>query len=94
MTDSLVFSPQRRPSPNLRRVGSCIALFEACSAFTHVTACMLARSPSATLYTGGFSRFVTFTTAPAATGRSDPVPGRDFHPLLTGAFHGALRYGG
>lgn len=94
MTDSLVFSPQRRPSPNLRRVGSCIALFEACSAFTHVTACMLARSPSATLYTGGFSRFVTFTTAPAATGRSDPVPGRDFHPLLTSAFHGALRNAG
>ena len=94
MTDSLVFSPQRRPSPNLRRVGSCIALFEACSAFTHVTACMLARSPSATLYTGGFSRLVTFTAAPAATGRSDPVPGRDFHPLLTSAFHGALRHAG
>jgi len=27
------------------RVGSCITLFEACSAFTHVTACMLAWSP-------------------------------------------------
>ena len=32
---SVVRLPQRRrPSPNLRRVGSCIALFEACSAFT------------------------------------------------------------
>ena len=27
------------------RVGSCISLFEACSAFTHVTACTLAESP-------------------------------------------------
>jgi len=26
-------------------VGSCINLFEACSAFTHITACMLAESP-------------------------------------------------
>src|SRR5208283_765211 len=36
---------QLRPSPNSGRVGSCISLFEACSAFTHVTACMLAESP-------------------------------------------------
>ncbi len=28
-----------------RRVGPCISLFEACSAFTHVTACTLAESP-------------------------------------------------
>ena len=34
-----------RPSPKPGRVGSCITLFEACSAFTHVTACMLAKSP-------------------------------------------------
>src|SRR6266498_4078767 len=37
---------QRRPSPNTRWVGSCINRFEACSAFTHVTACMLAKSPT------------------------------------------------
>ena len=36
---------RRRPSPRFRRVGSRIALFEACSAFTHVTACILAESP-------------------------------------------------
>ena len=36
---------QRRPSPITRWVGSCINRFEACSAFTHVTACMLAESP-------------------------------------------------
>ena len=46
MTDSLVFSPQRRPSLVSRRVGSCVTRFGACAAFTHITACMLAKSPS------------------------------------------------
>jgi hypothetical protein len=44
-TCSLVHSHRLRPSPNRRRVGPCIVLFEACSAFTHVTACMLTESP-------------------------------------------------
>src|SRR5580692_4202823 len=44
-TDSLVPFHRLRPSPNRRRVGPCITLFEACSAFTHVTACMLTESP-------------------------------------------------
>ena len=44
MTDSLVFSPQRRPSLVSRRVGSCVTRFGACAAFTHITACMLAKS--------------------------------------------------
>jgi hypothetical protein len=43
----------------------------------------------ATLYTGGFSGFVTSAAAPIATGRSDLVPGWDLHPLLTSVFHGA-----
>jgi hypothetical protein len=34
------------------------------------------QSPYATLYTGGFSGFVAFTSAPIATEWSDPVPGR------------------
>jgi hypothetical protein len=45
-TYSLVLFHQRRPSLNTRWVGSCINRFEACSAFTHVTACMLAKSPT------------------------------------------------
>ena len=53
------------------RVGLRINRFEACSAFTHVTACQLAEPPKAALYTEGFSRFVTSTTAPIATGWSD-----------------------
>ncbi len=45
-------------------------LFEDCSAFTRVTACTLAKSPYVTLYTGGFSHFVTSMTAPIASGWS------------------------
>jgi hypothetical protein len=40
----------------------------------------------ATLFTEGFSGFVTSTTASIVTGRNEPAPGRDFHPLWTSAF--------
>jgi hypothetical protein len=33
-----------QPSPTRGRVGTCIAIFEACSTFNHVTTCMLAES--------------------------------------------------
>jgi hypothetical protein len=66
---------EQRPSPKFRRVGSHITLFEACSAFTHVPACMLAKPPKAALYTEGFGSLVTSTTAPIATGWSDQLPG-------------------
>src|ERR1019366_2590116 len=81
---------QRRPSPDNSWVGSCIISFVACSAFTRVTTCRLAKSPYATLYTGGSGGFVASTAAPIATGWSDPVPGRVYLPLWTNAFHGAL----
>ena len=77
---------RRRPSPHYSWVGSCIIIFEACSAFTRVTTCRLAESPYATLYTGGSGGFVASTAAPIATGWSDPVPGRVFIPLWTSAF--------
>jgi hypothetical protein len=44
--DSIHFGLPTKPG----RVGSCISLFEACSAFTHVTACTLAKSPSDSLH--------------------------------------------
>ena len=47
---SLVPFHSLRPSPKPGRVGSCISLFEACSAFTHVTACTLTKSPSDSLH--------------------------------------------
>jgi len=79
-----------RPSPDNSWVGSCIISFVACSAFTRVTTCRLAKSPYATLYTGGSGGFVASTAAPIATGWSDPVPGRVYLPLWSSAFHDAL----
>ena len=49
--------------------------FEACSAFTRLTACSLAESPKATLYAEGFGGFVASSTAPIAAGWSDQLPG-------------------
>jgi hypothetical protein len=64
-------SPSRISLPRYgSRVGLCIVLFEACSAFTRVTACTLALSPSRDTLTEGFSHFVTSMTAPVASGWS------------------------
>src|SRR5207302_6259266 len=49
-TCSLVPFHQLRPSHEPGRVGSCIVGFGACSAFTHVTAYTLAKSPSDSLH--------------------------------------------
>jgi hypothetical protein len=49
--------------------------FEACSAFTPVSACMLAGSPKAIRSITGFEGLVTSSAAPIATGWSDPSPG-------------------
>jgi hypothetical protein len=49
-TRPLVPFHQLRPSHEPGRVGSCITVFGACSAFTHVTACTLAKSPSDSLH--------------------------------------------
>jgi hypothetical protein len=62
---------RQRPSPSLCWVGSHITCFEACSAFTHVTACLLAESPKRPFCTEGFSDFVTSIAAPIATGWND-----------------------
>jgi hypothetical protein len=88
---SLVSLHRQRPSLCNSQVGSCNCFFEACSAFTRVTTCRLAKSPYATLYTGGSGGFVASTAAPIATGWSDPVPGRVYLPLWSSAFHGALK---
>ncbi len=43
----------------------------------------------ATLSIEGSGGFVASTAAPIATGWSDPVAGRELHPLKIRAFHGA-----
>src|SRR5262249_34364443 len=83
---SLVLFQQLRTSPLSPWVGSCINRSGACSAFTArygLHACQVAYAP---LYTGGFDGFVSSTAAPIASGWSEPVPGRDFHPQSTSAF--------
>jgi hypothetical protein len=49
-TCSLLLFHQLRPSHEPGRVGSCIVGFGAYTAFTHVTACTLAKSPSDSLH--------------------------------------------
>ena len=44
----------------------------------------------ATFCTRGFSSLVASPAALIATGWSEPVPGRELHPLKSSAFHGAL----
>src|SRR4249920_3892656 len=64
-------SPNRISLPRKGcRVGLRIVLFEACSAFTHVTACTLALSPIRDTHSEGFSYFVTSIAAPVASGWS------------------------
>src|SRR3974390_1406306 len=65
------------------RVGLRIVLFEACSAFTRVTACTLALLPMRDTHSEGFSYFVPAIAAPAASGWS--VAGWDLHPLESAA---------
>jgi hypothetical protein len=48
------------------------------------------RSRLATLYTESSDSFVASAAASIATGWSEPVPGRELHPLKSSAFHGAL----
>src|SRR5215475_11791860 len=64
-------SPSRISLPRKgHRVGLRIVLFEACTAFTCVTACTLALSPMRDTHSEGFSYFVTSIAAPAASGWS------------------------
>ena len=64
-------SPSRISLPRKGcRVGLRIVLFEACSAFTRVTACTLALPPIRDTLIEGFSHFVTSMTAPIASGWS------------------------
>ena len=75
----------RLPRPDFHRLADTdfqdtpLTLWPACSP-----------SRQATLYTEGSDSFVTSAAASIATGWSEPVPGRELHPLKSSAFHGAL----
>ena len=77
---SSLISPRRISLPRKgHRVGLHIDLFEACSAFTRVAACTLARSPIRDPLIEGFSHFVTSMTAPIASGGSESPGGPCTH---------------
>src|SRR6202790_3087355 len=68
---SSLISPGRISLPRKGcRVGLHIVLFEACSAFTRVAACTLARSPIRDPLPEGFRHFVASMPAPVASGWS------------------------
>ena len=71
------------------RSAPAITVSRACSAFTHVMACMLAESLNDPFIESSDS-FVASAAVSIATGWSEPVPGRELHPLKSSAFHGAL----
>ena len=77
---------RRRPSPLNRRVGFRITLFEACSAFTRVTACTLAKSPKATLYTGVLQPLRYLHDRSDCYRLERPLAGWESHPLKIHAF--------
>ena len=79
---------RRRPSPKTRRVGFRIFLFEACSAFTHVPACMVAKSPKVTRYTRVLQRICYLLRRSGCFRPSDRLAGWDSHPLEIDDFHG------
>src|SRR5690242_11302524 len=88
---SSLVSPSRVSLPRKgRRVGLHIVLFEACSAFTRVAACTLARSPIRDPLPEGFRHFVSSMPAPVASGWSESPGGACTH-WKAPPYHGAHR---
>jgi len=83
---------RRRPSLKTRQVGFRDFLFEACSAFTHVPACMVAKSPKVTRYTRVLQRICYLLRRPGCFRPSDRLAGWDSHPLEIADFHGILDF--
>ena len=66
-----------------------LVIFEACSAFTHVSACLFARSPKVT-FTRVLQRIRYLLHRSDCFRPSDRLAGWDSHPLEIADFHGVL----
>ena len=76
-----------QPSPSLRRVDFRMNCFEACSAFTHVAACVLAESPKGDPLSSECFSAVRYLLAPLRLlPAGATVAGRGSHPLRHSAF--------
>ena len=71
---------------------SATCLFGACPAFTHVSACMVAKSPSVTRCTRVLQRICYLLRRPDCFRPSDRLTSWDSHPLKIADFHGVLHY--
>ena len=69
---------------------SATSLFEACSAFTHVPACMVAKSPNVTRFTRVLQHIRCLLCRSGCFRPSDRLAGWDSHPLEIADFHGIL----
>jgi len=74
-------SPRRRPSLFLSQVGFRVARFEACSAFTRVTACMLAESSYDDPFHRRLRRFRCLPRRSDCYRLERPLAGWELHPL-------------
>ena len=81
---------RRRPSLKTRQVGFRIILFEACSAFTRIPACMVAESPEVTRYTRVLHHIRYLLRRSGCFRPSDQLARWDSHPLEIAVFHGIL----
>src|SRR5271163_402740 len=91
-TNLLIPFHRLRPSPKPGRVGSCISLFEACSAFTHVTACILTESPMRPSTPKASAASLPPLLLRLLPGGANPVPGRVYPRCGPPPFHGAPSY--
>ena len=81
--------PSTSAFPDSRRVGSCVYFFEACSAFTHVTACMLAKSPKRPFTPEAPTALFPPPPLRLLPGGANQFPGGTFTRCGPAPFHGA-----
>src|SRR5215470_11645599 len=84
----LIDEVRARVSREMGRTVEVMSCYEACSAFTRVTACTLALSPIRDTHSEGFSYFVTSIAAPVASGWSG-LPGGPYTHWKAPPCHGA-----
>ena len=73
---------------------SAMSLFEACSVFTRVSACMVAGSPKVTRYTRVLQQICYLLHRSGCFRPSDRFAGRDSHPLEIADFPRRTRFAG
>src|SRR5437773_1295282 len=91
---AIAHHPQRlRPSPSESWVGSRVGFFGACSAFTRVTACMLAGSPCGDPFHRRLRRARRLPRRFDCFRPERQLPGGTFTRWVRASFHGALSNG-